>query len=84
MNRLALLALLAGCAFGHVRTDSGLEVTGYALGNSYLEACTIPPPADVGPMPKDCATVRASTATNLGEVLGAAISGAVAYFVGPF
>lgn len=84
MTLLCLLVLLSGCAIGRVTTPAGASVEGWAFGNSYIEACVIPQPADVGPLPKECATIKASTVTSLGEILGAAIAGAAAYFVGPF
>jgi hypothetical protein len=89
-NGMALLAMVVlmlviafatpGCAIGRVTTPAGATVEGYTLGNSFMEACMIPPPSDEGPMPKECATIKASTVTSVGEILGAAIAGGVAYF----
>jgi hypothetical protein len=78
------LVFVAGCALGRVTTPSGQEVVGFAVGNSFLESCLTPPPSDIGPEPRECATLKASTVTSLGEILGAAISGAVVYFTGGF
>lgn len=80
LRLLAALVLLAGCAIGRVTTPAGVTVEGWAFANAYMEACLIPPPSDIGPMPEECAKIQSTTATNLGEIIGAAITGALAYF----
>lgn len=66
---LCLSCLLAGCAIGRVRED---EIAGLAIGHAKLERTA----------EGEARIQGGALSSNLSELLGAALAGAVLYFTG--